>query len=116
MRKRDVYDKRGNDPFKSGGGGGRGEGRWRGRGGAVEGERRGNPQLINLFRLSSVLLTGQGAQQYRGLLVQGRHGATPVGSFSATPLTQPTCPGVSSTDISLLVCTGNSFMFPTLGF
>ena len=65
--------------------------------GEVEGEGRGNSQLINLFRLSSVLLTGQGAQQYRGLLVQGRHGATPVGSFSAKPLTQPTCPGVSST-------------------
>eukprot|EP00731_Ephydatia_muelleri_P015673 Em0009g97a len=41
----------------------------------------------------TLLLTGQGAQQYRGLLVQGRHGVTPVGSFSATPLTQPTCPG-----------------------
>ncbi|KAL5481221.1 hypothetical protein EMCRGX_G021337 [Ephydatia muelleri] len=26
-------------------------------------------------------------------MVQGRHGATPVGNFSATPLTQPTCPG-----------------------
>ena len=36
-----------------------------------------------------------GSQPYRGLLVQGRHGSTPVGRFEKGILTQPACSGVS---------------------
>ncbi|KAL5509380.1 hypothetical protein EMCRGX_G004744 [Ephydatia muelleri] len=36
-------------------------------------------------------LTLTGTQQYRGLLVQGRRGTTPVGSFSGGQLTQTVC-------------------------
>ena len=42
----------------------------------------------------AVVLTG-GASQYKGLLVQGRRGTNPVGSFAAGNLVQPACSAVS---------------------
>ena len=48
---------------------------------------------------SEVVLTG-GAMQYKGLLVQGRSGSNPVGSFGAGAQVQPACTSVSVTESS----------------
>ncbi|KAL5510589.1 hypothetical protein EMCRGX_G006155 [Ephydatia muelleri] len=46
------------------------------------------------------LVLNGGASQYRGLLVQGRSGSTPVGSFATGMLVQPACSNTAVTHVN----------------